>query len=90
MTHFSRGSICLGLFAMLGAAGCGTSRDALYTQLPTPDDARVVEGDPHLVDDHGDVHVHTSKNADPLVDPRDKVGDVSADADEATAKLRDR
>jgi hypothetical protein len=91
MKHLSRASICLGLLAMLGAVGCGGSnRDALYTQLPTPDDARAVERDPHLIDDHGDVQVHTSRNADPLVDPRDKIGDVSADADEATAKLRDR
>lgn len=90
MKHLCGASIGLGLLAMLGAPGCGTSRDALYTQLPTPDDARSVERDSHLVDDHGNVQVHTSRNIDPLVDPRDKIGDVSADADDATAKLRDR
>jgi hypothetical protein len=85
----SRAAVGLGLVVTVGTAGCGTSRDALYTQLPTPDDARIVDGDPHLVDDHGDVHVHTSHKVDPLVDARDKVGDLP-DGDEATDKIRDR
>jgi hypothetical protein len=83
-------AVGLGVMSVLGASACASERDALYTQLPTPDDARMVDGDPHLVDDHGDVHVRAANKLDPTVDVHGKTGDDSADVNHATEKLRDR
>ncbi len=94
MLSLSRVAVGLGLVAMIGATGCAADRDSKYTQLPTPDDARMVDGDPRLVDDHGDVHVHTAHSSDPLANTHDRTGDKAGDLgtsdDDPTAKLRDR
>ena len=94
---FSHARACtvvgLGAAVMVGTPACAstaTNRDAMYTQLPAPDGAPIEERDGHLIDDHGDLHVHGADKLDPPGDVHAKAGDLSSEGDEAAAKIRDR
>ena len=94
MSFLARVAVGFGVASLVGASACASNRDAMYTQMQTPDDARILDGDPHLVDDHGNVQVHSPHKLDALDDPADgassRTSDLGTGADAAAEKLRGR